>query len=114
MSTQDEITSIERNVQDGRKRKDLGAALERLYTSRDFRAVIKAGYFEAEAVRLVHLKGDPSMQTQERQADIIKQIDAISALNQYFLTIQHSAGLADKEIEEGEAILEELREGGLK
>ena len=109
MSKQDQINSIERNVKGAREVKAMATALERLHTNRDFRAVIKAGYFESEAVRLVHLRGDPSFQTPERQADILKQIDAISALGQYFLTLQMKAGLADKEIEEGEAVLDELR-----
>jgi hypothetical protein len=114
MSTQDEINSIERDVKVAQKVKDLGAALERLYSNRDFRTVIKSAYFEGEAVRLVHAKGDPSCQTPEKQASIVKQIDAISTLNQFFLTIQHQAGLALKQIEEGEAVLEELRAEELK
>jgi hypothetical protein len=113
MSNQDEINSIERDVKDAKEQKALGTALERLITNRDFQKVIKAGYFEAEAVRLVHAKGDPACQTPEKQASIIRQIDSISNLNQYFQTVLHMAGLAEKSVQESEAILEELRaEGG--
>jgi hypothetical protein len=114
MSKQDEINSIERTVSDARSIKELGAALERLQSNRDYIAVIKSGYFRDEAVRLVHLRGDPNMQTPERQADILKQIDSIAALSQYFRTLQHSANLADKAIEDGEAVLDELRAEELK
>lgn len=109
MSKQEQIDSIERDVKNAKEVKAMGNALERLRTNRDFRTVIQSGYFAQEAVRLVHLRGDPAFQTPERQADILKQIDAISALGQYFLTINHAAGLADKSIEEGEATLDELR-----
>lgn len=112
MNKQDEINAIEHSVKDARKTKDMGSALERLQKNRDFLAVIKAGYFEAEAIRLVHLRGDTMYQTPERQADILKQIDAISSLHQYFQVIQMLAGQADKAIEDGEAVLEEMREEG--
>lgn len=109
MSNQEQINSIERGIKEARKLKDLGAAYERLCSNRDFRAVIKAAYFESEAVRLVHLKGDPSMQTPDKQAAIVRQMDAIAALSQFFQTIEHTASLADKAIEEGDAVLDELR-----
>jgi hypothetical protein len=109
MDKQEQINSIERDIKDARVAKDLGSALVRLTNSRDFRAVITQGYFKDEAVRLVHLKGDPNMQTPEKQASILTQIDAIAVLNQYFLVIQLAAGMADKAIEGGEAVLDELR-----
>lgn len=112
MSKEDEINSIERNVRDAKETKALGTALERLINNRDFRTVIKEGYFKAEAVRLVHARGDVACQTPEKQDAIIRQIDSISNLNQYFNTIQHAAGMADKAIEEGEAVLEEMRTEG--
>lgn len=112
MSNQDEINAIERNVKDAKELKALGTSLERLVNNRDFQKVIKQGYFADEAVRLVHAKGDPACQTTEKQASIIRQMDSISNLNQYFQTILHTAGLADKAIEEGEAVLEEMRAEG--
>lgn len=109
MSKQDEINAIERSVKDARKDKELGLSLERLQKNRDFLAVIKAGYFEAEAVRLVHLRGDNMYQTVERQAAILKGIDAISSLHQYFQVIRMLADQAGKAIEDGEILLEEMR-----
>lgn len=114
MSNQDEINAIERTVKDAKEQKALGTALERLITNRDFQKVIKQGYFADEAVRLVHAKGDPACQTPEKQASIIRQMDSISNLGQYFQTILHAAGMADKSIEEGEAALDEMRAEELK
>jgi len=70
--------------------------------------IISEGYFEKEAIRLVHLKGDPSMQSAEYQVNIVKQMDAISALNQYFQTVFHRASLAEKAIESDEEARNEI------
>jgi hypothetical protein len=112
MDKQEQINSIERDVTNARVAKDLGDALERLKNNRDFRVVVATSYFKDEAVRLVHLKGDPNMQSADKQASIIKQMDAISSLNQFFLAIQMAAGMADKSIEEGQATLDDLRTEG--
>ncbi len=112
MSNDVEIASIETSIKEANKIKDLGSALERLTLNRDFQAVIKQGYFKDEAVRLVHLRGDPNFQTDERQAGIIKQLDGIAALSQYFSMLSLTANQATKVIEDGEAVLADLRNGG--
>lgn len=108
MNSAAQIKELDRNIQEAKKILDLGSALERLQSNKDFRAVIKVGYFEQEAIRLVHLKGAPHMQTAEYQASIVKQMDAIAALNQYFQAVFHAAGLADKAIAADEETREEL------
>lgn len=92
------IQDIELNIKQAQLLVDTGNALERLRSNRDFKQIIKAGYFEQEAIRLVHLKSDPSMQTEAMQDSIGKQMDAIGALNQYFQTVFHRASLAEKAI----------------
>lgn len=114
MSNQDQINSIERTLKEAQAHAAVGKALERLKNNRDFRIVIAEGYFKDEAVRLVHLRGDSEFQTPDRQADILKQIDSISNLGQYFRTIELKTGMADKSIEESEAVLDELRAEELK
>lgn len=110
MSTQEEINAIERNVKDARKLKEMGSALDRLQKNRDFLAVIKTGYFQDEAVRLVHLRGDTMYQAPDRQASILKEIDAISSLHQYLQVVRMCADQADSAIANGEAMLEEMRD----
>lgn len=112
MSNEDQINAIERTVKEAKEQKALGSALERLMSNRDFLKVIKQGYFTDEAVRLVHARGDSACQTPEKQEAILRQIDAISNLSQFFKAIEFTAGLADKSIEDSEAVLEELRTGG--
>jgi len=115
-STSDNVSAlkqVEDNIKQATVHVEFGTAVERLRTNRDFKKVIVEGYFEEEAVRLVHLKADPAMQTAERQESIVKQMDAIGALNQFFQTKLHLAAMASKAIASDEETLDELlNEGG--
>ena len=51
------------------------------------------------------------MQTPERQASIIKQMDAIGALSSYFYMVAFNAQTAAKGIEAGEIERDELLAG---
>lgn len=101
--TQDTVQQIELNISQAKEILNLGQALSRLEDNRDFRKLIKQGYLEQEAIRLVHLKADPSYQTPERQASIDKDIAAIGGLLQFFRTVAHNAAIAVKSIEADEA-----------
>lgn len=103
-----EIGQIERELKEARKRVEFGAALERLHGNRDFRKVVSEGYFRDEAVRLVHLKADPSMQDADSQRSITQQIDAIGAFSAYLHTAQQIASIAAKAVREGERELAEV------
>lgn len=115
--SQSEIQALERNIEDAKEILEMGDALERLSKNRDFRAIITHGFFEKEAIRLVHLKADSNMQTEARQKSILAQMDAIGTLAQYFQTVYHKAGIADKAIiadtEMRDSLLAgDLQEGG--
>ena len=102
------IEQIELNLKQAKAMVDMGRSLERLRSNRDFKAVIMEGYFKEEAIRLVHLKSSASMQDADSQASIIRDMDAIGALNQYFNTLNHRAMLSEKAIEDDSATREEL------
>lgn len=104
----DQIKEIELNIKQAQKIVEQGNALERLRSNSDFKKIISEGYFEQEAIRLVHLKADQNMQSESHQKSIIAQMDAIGALNQYFQTVFHRASLAGKAIEADEQTREEL------
>lgn len=108
---EDQVRQIEQNIKEAQKIKDLGDALARLMTNRDFKKVIQEGYFEKEAVRLVHLKADTSMQSDDSQKSILTQIDGIGNLSQYLRTVEHLGRMAAKSIASDEAELAEIREG---
>lgn len=106
--TQEVLQALELNIKQAKKIVELADSLERLSNNRDFKKIIQEGYFEQEAIRLVHLKADVNFQTPERQASIIQQIDAIGALNKYFETVFYRANQARKAIEADEETRDEL------
>ena len=106
--TQTTVRQIEESIQNAKQHIELDKALERLESNKDFKLVISEGYLEKESIRLVHLKADPAMQTAERQASVVTQIDAIGGLLQYFRTVSQTAALAAKSIDSDEETLAEL------
>ena len=105
------LQAIEKSIEQAKETAELGRALERLRSNRDFKQIVISGYFDAEAVRLVHLKADPGMQKAESQASILKQMDAIGSFSSYLSTILHQASLAEKAVEAGEADKEDFLAG---
>lgn len=108
MKIDEQLQALDNNIASAKEIKALGAALERLSSNSDFKKVVKTGYFEQEAVRLVHLKGAPHMTSLDSQASIVKQIDAIACLAQYFQVVSQQAGFADTTIESDEDTREQL------
>ena len=108
MSNSTEIKAIESSIKQAKSLVELGTALDRLRSNSDFKKIVGEGYFEAEAIRLVHLKADPKMQTEQHQADILKQMDSIGALNQFMQTKLHIARLALRSLEADKETRDEL------
>lgn len=108
----DPIQQIELSIKDLEEMVKLDDALRRLQSNRDFKRVINDGYLEKHAVRLVHLKSDPHMQSPERQASVIKEIDGIGALLDHFRTISRMGQQAREDIAAHEGELEMLRNEG--
>ena len=108
-----ELQQIESNLKRNAVVTELGNALARLKGNRDFKKVILEGFFEDEAIRLVHLKADPNMQGSDSQKAILTQMDAIGALRQYLETLAQLAGMAQKSIEADEHTRDELLAEGL-
>lgn len=113
MGRTDNVKQVEHSIQRGKEAVELASTLDALLVNSYFKKVILEGYFEQEAIRLVHLKSDPAMESAASQASILKQMDAIGSLKQYFTTVQHQGSLAQKAIEFDEATREELLAGGL-
>lgn len=108
--SQEQIQAVEKNIKEAKAVVELASALERLRTNRDFRKVVTEGYFKEEAVRLVQLKADPNMQHPDVQRAILRDIDAIGSLNQYFEAIFTTSRMAAKAIAADEETLVELRQ----
>lgn len=112
-SIESQVLQLENNIRESKKLVDIGESLDRLYNNRDFKKVILEGFFEKEAVRLVHLKGDANMQSADSQKSIVGQMDAIAALAQYFATVRFKANMAVKAIASDEEARDELNQESL-
>lgn len=102
MNHSESIQAIEKSIQQARELVEVGKALERLRSNRDFKKIMVDGYLEQECIRLVLLKADSNMQSVEKQASIVKQMDAIGMLNQYFDTVRVKASIAEKSLDADE------------
>lgn len=112
MDKDSQIKALQANIERNKEFVITAQCLERLLQNRDFQTVVKKGYFEQEAIRLVHLKSDPAHQTPEKQASIIKQIDAIGNLRSYFDVIVHNANSALSSIDNDELTIQDLNVEG--
>lgn len=106
--TKDTVQLLEENIRRAKEQVETHAALARLQQNRDFQRVVLGGYLKDEAVRLVHLRVDPAMQTPERQASVLRQIDGIGCLLDYFRTLELTAANAEKSIALDEMTREDL------
>lgn len=104
----EQIKAIEQNIEQAKKVIDFAQSLERLMGNRDFKRIVLEGYFQQEAIRLVHLKSDPNMQKAEAQESITNQMIAIGSLNQYFGVIFQQANMARKSLESDEEARDEM------
>ena len=108
-----ELQAIEQSIKQSQKSVELGSAYERLLSNRDFKKIVLEGYFEQEAIRLVHLKSDPNMQSAESQKSIATQMDAIGSFKQYLQLVKFKAEMAGKAIEADEYARDELLAEGV-
>lgn len=111
MNVDDQINAVERNIRSAKADVSKAKALEKLHNNKEFKELILEGYLKENAIRLVHLKADPSMQTAEGQASVLRQMDSIGELMGYFQVILHQAKLSEKNVAEFEADLADLHDG---
>ena len=103
-----ELERLEANIKRSQQFVAVGESLERLYGNRDFKKVILEGYFEQEAIRLVHLKADDNMQNPESQRAILAQMDAIGSLKNHLGLLMRNAEMAGKTLAFDEQTRDEL------
>jgi hypothetical protein len=99
---------IELSIADARALIKDADALHRLYQNQDFQHLILQGYFKDEPARLAGLKASPAMARPEEQERIIKGIDAIGVLQQYFYSVMALGQNAKTAVEQGEEALVEM------
>lgn len=102
------LEELEASTKQAQEHVDLASSLERLMNNRDFKKIVLNGYFEKEAIRLVHAKCSNENQTVDKQASIIMQIDAIGCLSKYLSDIMFKASIAVKTIEANDTTRDEI------
>jgi len=102
------IDSIDKSIKVAKVTVEFGSAVARLADNRDFKTVMINGYFRDEAVRLVHLKADPSMQSAESQRSILSQMDSIGAMSLFLAIAVKMGGMAGQQVAADEATREEI------
>lgn len=107
---QDQQAQIEITMEQAKECIAMAASLERLHKNRDFKKLITECYFKDEPARLVGLKADPHMTSEEKQQSILKDIDAIGTLQQFFRAIYQRGAWAESALKQGEAELAEMAE----
>ena len=103
------IASIEHSIERAKEHVATKDAVERLTRNRDFKKVILEGYFEQEAIRLVHLKADPEFQTPEKQAELHNEMLAIAGLRAYLDRLIQIGKMEEAAIPSHESELDALR-----
>ena len=83
-------------------------ALDRLYRNKDFQEIIDLGFFNKESIRLVLALSDPSLQSPDKQADIMKRIQTIGLFRQYLSSIYQIGNQAKMTLESYEETRNEL------
>lgn len=101
-----EITAEQANKirQDCNHYIDLNNTLEKLYTNPDFQKVFMKNYLEDEAIRLVQLLGDPSLNMGGKKAeyreDLQERMIGIARFSEYLRYIPLKADQARKTLDD--------------
>lgn len=87
MNNPNQEHNIQLSIEQAKTMVERADAVQRLRSNQDFQHVVLKGYLEGEAVRLVHLKSDPTMADEHSQTVIDRDINAIGAFASYLQTI---------------------------
>lgn len=110
MSTEQEVQHLELSIEQAREMVKRGEALDRLMDNKDFIEIIQETYFEKEAIRLVALKAAQSQHRPEAQAFILKSMDGIGCLQEFFRVIWRNADQSIAAMADAEAELDAISE----
>ncbi|QGH72828.1 MAG: hypothetical protein [Podoviridae sp. ctLUJ1] len=108
VSKEEAIAECKQRIEGYKKNAERLAMLDRLIVNPDFVALIEEDYFKARPVRLVMAKGNPSMDSADSQARLVREMDGIAMLRQYFHVIETEGSIAPSMIEREREQIEEL------
>lgn len=108
MNQPSEMEQIEVSIDQAKEAVAMRDTYIRLLQNPDFDKIIHKGYFETESIRAVMAKSNPELQTPEHQAQIMRTIDAIGSLRQYFQKIVGIGNQMESSLREDEATREAI------
>lgn len=108
-----DVNTLEVTIKEAKKKIAKRNCLERLTKNKDFKTVVLEGFFEQEAIRLVHAKASPVCDSPESQASILSQIDAIGNFRAYLGLIMQEGNMAERAVGQHEEELERALEEDL-
>lgn len=94
-----QLEQISVTIEQARHGVSLRDALERLKTNKDYQLIIETGYFEVEASRVVLVKADPEMASEEKQKDCSNIITSIGGLYKYLHKITALGNMFEQSLE---------------
>lgn len=110
MNLQDEIASVESDMEIYRSNIAFGDALKRLRSNKDFKKVIEQTYLTDNALRLVELLSDPANDSDAKENAIIVELKSIGTLKSFFRFIDKNAEDAAMNLEKAQESMEFLSE----
>ena len=103
-----ELAQVELSIEQANANIERLKAFERLQDNKDFKKIITDGYFKEEASRLALLRADSNMQADKDQEQMLKMIDSIGYLRQYFNMIYQFGYMAESALEQHKMTREEI------
>lgn len=89
-----QLAQIEITIEEAKDTIATSDAYLRLIKNKDFKHVIQKAYFEEESVRCVLMRSMPNFDSDHQQARILRDIDGIGSLRQFFISIQQKAQMS--------------------
>lgn len=112
-TNEEQIEAVELSMEQAKSSISKMNALQRLTNNKDFIEIVTEGYFEKEASRIVIMKAEPAMADVPSQQQLMKMIDSIGSLRQYFIAISRAGQMAVRALEDDQKTHEELLEEGV-
>lgn len=108
MAIDDNVYEIELDIERAEKMIAKNDKLNRLRANPDFKEIFIDGYLREEAARLVGLRADSEMQSEEQQKFVNDAITGIGVFNQYLLNIHRFAQMAENSLRNAQKTREDI------
>jgi hypothetical protein len=108
-----QIETLELSIEQAQKSVKLMNQMDKLRKNKEFKAIIEDELLDNYARNTVYLLSDPNMSGEAEQADLIKDLEMVGRVRQFFSTIYQKGRMAEKTIIDSNVTIDELREEGV-